>query len=661
MATNPRELFFQALDALKHNRLDHCDQLCGQLLALNPREVNTLRLSGQVQHKRGNFERAERIYLQVMGLAPDYPEVMVDLGKLYLERDDPQRSVDYLRRALDLKPQLKAASNLLEQALATLNRDDEAAQLQQRNQQRRALRDEVVAAGKLLRAGDGAGAEKICQQILQQDPHNFAARELLINRAVETNRAQWGEQIARSMIAEMPENARWWLSLAHTQSRQDKLEEAEQSAKRALEIDTQSVEGWMVLGGIYAKDNRFDESLDQYQKVLSHKPDHVRAMSQQATLLKTLGKQDQAIATYQKCLAIDPNFGEAAWSLSNLKTYRFSDDEVAAYQAALADGELSADDIVHFNYALGKAWEHRKDWDQAFAAYQAANTVKKGLVAWDADRFSAMVDDIIAVFSNEFLARFANAGVADPAPIFILGLPRSGSTLQEQILASHSQVEGTRELPYMPWLAHGLHRPPQRLASKGYPLGVCELQGEHFNLLGQRYLQQASRHREQHAPHFIDKLPNNFLYVGLILLAMPQAKIINTRRDPMDNCFGCFKQLWAEGQHFTYDLTDLGRYYRDYHRLMAHWHKVFPNRIHDVQYEAVVDDLEHNVRSLLDYCQLPFEPACIEFHKTERAVNTASSEQVRQPIYRSAVAYWQHFESHLQPLKTALGDLVEER
>ena len=290
----------------------------------------------------------------------------------------------------------------------------------------------------------------------------------------------------------------------------------------------------------------------------------------------------------------------------------------------------------------------------------AGNLVKKKLVDWSADRFTQQVDNIIQTFSAEFVEKNRTVGIEDDAAIFILGLPRSGSTLQEQILASHSQVEGTRELPYIPWLAQRMNRPPQAMASQAYPLGASDLNNENWQSIGQQFIQQAQRHRQTDAPFFIDKLPNNFLYVGLILLAMPNAKIINTVRHPMDNCFGCFKQLWAEGQYFAYDLDDLGRYYRDYIRLMAHWQRVFPGKIHSVNYEEVVDNLEHNVSQLLDYCALPMEEQCLRFHETERAVNTASSEQVRQPIYKSAVAYWKHFEKDLQPLKDALGDLATD-
>ena len=654
---NPREAFFQALNALKANDLSRSESLCRELLALNNREVNTLRLLGQIEHRKGNLTEAEELFKQVLSIASDYPQAHADLGRLYSEQERFSEAEQYLKQALKIDPKLKAARNLLERVLAESGKSDEQAHHAEINQQRQQLKKDVIKAVALVKEGKAEEAEKLCRMVLDKDPTNIGAKEILINQAIETNRATWAERLARGLVQQMPEKPKWWLKLATALSRQDKLEESEESVKRSLEIDPDQVEARMLLGSIYSKNNQFDDALEQYNVVLEKQPENVAAISQQATTLKTLGRQDEAITAYQSCMKIEPKYGEAAWSLSNLKTYRFSDNEVEQMYAVLGGGELKPDDVVHFNYALGKAYEHRKDWDRAFECYQAGNTVKRDLVKWSADKFSEMIDRTIATFDREFVERHRNSGVQDPSPVFILGLPRSGSTLQEQILSSHSQVEGTRELPYMPWIASGLDR--DKLASKRYPEGVRELDAEKLQLIGNRFLEQAQRHREQNLPFFIDKLPNNFIYTGLILLSMPNAKIINTRRHPIDNCFGCFKQLWAEGQHFSYDLEDLGRYYRDYQRLMDHWHKVFPGKIYDVQYENVVDNLEQNVRSLLDYCGLPFEEQCLRFHETKRAVNTASSEQVRQPIYKSAVAYWQHFEKHLDPLKAALGDLAE--
>ena len=656
---DPQQQFFKALSALREGDLQRCEAICETLLKLNPREVNSLRLRAQVWERRGDLERAASGFEAVLAITPDFAHACADLGRVQLALEQYQSAEQSLRRALSLDDRLKAPRRLLEKVLLAQGKTDQSAQIAALNRQSEELKNKVIEASSLLKAGDRAGSEKLCQEVLAVDPDNVGAKELMIDHALDSGRARWAEELSRQLIRKMPERLKWWLRLAAALSRQDKIIEAEEAVQHVLNIDSDRSEARMLLGDIFAKDNRFQAALEQYNLVLEKTPDNVVALSQKATVLKTLGEQDQAVEVYRRCMQLDNNYGEAAWSLSNLKTYRFSDAEVSQIQAALAEGSLTDKSKVHFNYALGKAYEHRKDWDSAFACYAAGNQVQKQLVSWSADDFSQLVDRTIETFSTEFIAQSAGAGVDDGAPIFILGLPRSGSTLQEQILASHSQVEGTRELPYIPWLANRLHRQPNAMASQPYPLGVTELGAQDWYSLGEQFMAQAQRHRQTDAPLFIDKLPNNFIYIGLILLAMPNAKIVNTMRHPIDNCFGCFKQLWAEGQHFSYDLNDLGRYYRDYQRLMAHWQKVFPGKVYSVQYENVVDDLEGNVEKLLAYCGLPLEHACLRFHETERAVNTASSEQVRQPIYKSAVAYWKHFEAHLGPLKAALGDLAE--
>ena len=657
---DPKQQFFQALTALREGNLDACEQVCDRLLAIDARDVNALRLRAQVWERRGDLSAAEQGFKAVIAIAADFAHAWADLGKVQYALKTYDAAEASLRQALALDGKLKGPSKLLALVLKDQGKADQSKGLDSINQQRAALKEKVHEAYRLALAGDIGAAERHCREVLKEDPDNVGAKEFLIERALESGRARWAEELARSLTRQMPERPKWWLKLATALSRQDQVAEAEKAAQQALGIDPDKTEGRMLLGSIFSKDNRFPEALEQYELVLQQNPEYVPALSQKATVLKTFGQQQAAIDTYQRCMQLDPTYGEAAWSLSNLKTYRFSDDEVQQMRTVLETGELSDQQTVHFNYALAKAYEHRKDWHRAFAAYEAGNRVKKKLVDWSADKFSRQVDDIIQIFNADFVNKNKAAGIEDDAAIFILGLPRSGSTLQEQILASHSQIEGTRELPYIPWLAQRINRPPNAMASQSYPLGLGELSQQNWRQIGEQFMAQARRHRQTEAPFFIDKLPNNFLYVGLILLAMPNSKIINTVRHPMDNCFGCFKQLWAEGQYFTYDLDDLGRYYRDYIRLMKHWQMVFPGKIHSVIYEDVVDNLEHSVAALLDHCAVPMEMQCLRFHETERAVNTASSEQVRQPIYKSAVAYWQHFEKDLQPLRDALGDLLDE-
>jgi tetratricopeptide (TPR) repeat protein len=657
---DPQQQFFKALAALREGDLEGCESICQRLLAMNPKEVNTLRLQAQVWHKRGELPRAEAGFKAALSIANDFAHAWADLGKVQFDLENYPSSEQSLKRALKLNPSLKVANKLLAQVLEQQGKVNQSAAVQQVNQQHQLLKNKVVEAYRLASEDkEPDRAETLCKEVLQADAEHVGAKEFLINRALETGRARWAEELARSLVRKMPEQSKWWLKLSSALARQDQLVEAQEAVRQVLTVEPELEEAQMLLGSIFARDNRFAEALGQYDAVLQQSPDHIAALAQKGSALKTLGRQDESIQCLRRCMELDSSFGEAAWSLSNLKTYRFSDDEVVGIKTVLGNGNLKDKDAVHFNYALGKAYEHRQQWDQAFNAYQAANSVKQKSATWNADDFSAQVDQIIATFTPQLLQQHRNSGIDDNSAIFVLGLPRSGSTLQEQILASHSEVEGTRELPYIPWMAQRLNRKPNPMCKDNYPLGAAQLEAKQWQLLAEQFLAQAKRHRQTDAPFFIDKLPNNFLYVGLILLAMPNAKIINTVRNPMDNCFGCFKQLWAEGQNFTYDLEDLGRYYRDYHRLMAHWQAIFGDKIYSVNYEAVVADLETNVKALLDYCGLPMEEQCLRFHETERAVNTASSEQVRQPIYTSAVAYWKHFDEHLQPLKDALGDLAE--
>ena len=660
---DPQQQFFKALAALREGDLESCESICQRLLAINPREVNTLRLQAQVWHKRGELARAEAGFKSALIIANDFAHAWADLGKVQFSLEKNLLAEQSLRRALQLNSALKGASKLLAEVLEKQGKTTQSAVVKQVNQQHQILKEKVFEAYRLSTgAAEDKGPERgetLCKEVLQADPEHVGAKEFLINRALETGRARWAEELSRSLVRKMPEQSKWWLKLSSALARQDQLVEAQEAVQQVLSIEPDLEEARMLLGSIFVRDNRFADALSQYDAVLQQNPNNIAALAQKGSALKTLGRQHESIQCLRRCMELDRSFGEAAWSLSNLKTYRFSDDEVVNIKAVLAVENLKDKDAVHFNYALGKAYEHRQQWDQAFAAYQTANRIKQQSAIWNADEFSAQVDQIIATFTPQLLQQHHNSGVDDSSPIFVLGLPRSGSTLQEQILSSHSQVEGTRELPYIPWIAQRLNRKPNPMCQDNYPLGAGQLEADQWQLLGTQFLAQAKRHRQTEAPFFIDKLPNNFLYVGLILLAMPNAKIINTVRNPMDNCFGCFKQLWAEGQNFTYDLEDLGRYYRDYHRLMAHWQAIFGDKIFSVNYEAVVANLETNVQELLDYCGLPMEEQCLRFHETERAVNTASSEQVRQPIYSSAVAYWRHFEEHLQPLKDALGDLAE--
>jgi len=375
--------------------------------------------------------------------------------------------------------------------------------------------------------------------------------------------------------------------------------------------------------------------------------------------LRTTGQQPEAIAAYRRTIELLPSYGEAYWSLANLKTFRFSAGDIEQMQGQLRRTDLAVADRFHFHFALGKALEDAEDFDRSFEHYAEANRLRRSVIVYEADAVSERVEQTKALFTPGFLEAHRGCGAPDPDPIFIVGLPRAGSTLLEQILSSHSAVEGTMELPDIGAIARELGGRTMDNDASAYPGILATLDRDELRALGERFMESTRIQRKTAAPFFIDKNPNNWLHCGLIQLILPNAKIIDARRHPMSCCFSVFKQHFARGNRFSYDLAELGRYYRDYVDLMAHFDLVMPGRIHRAIYERVVEDTESEVRRLLDYCGLAFEEGCLRFYENERAVRTASSEQVRQPIYRDALEQWTHYQPWLGPLEVALGPALE--
>jgi len=376
-----------------------------------------------------------------------------------------------------------------------------------------------------------------------------------------------------------------------------------------------------------------------------------------AHALKTMGSRDLAVESYRQAASCRRGFGDAYWSLANLKTYRFTDQELAEIRAFQSDRSLPPVDRQHLCFALAKALEDRGEFAESYRYYEEGNALKRAQSAYSAELIERNTRQQIEICTPELFLRLEGAGAPDPDPIFIVGLPRSGSTLLEQILASHSQVEGTQELPNVQQIVGNLRGRDPDPSNPRYPHILADMSADEFRQLGAQYI-AATRVYRTGKPLFIDKMPNNFRHIGLIHLMLPRAKIIDARREPMACCFSNLKQLFAKGQEFTYGIEDIARYYRTYLELMRHWDHVLPGRILRIHHEDVVDDVEGNVRRILDFCGLDFEPQCLEFHKTQRSVRTASSEQVRQPIFREGLDQWKNFEPWLGPLESALGDAL---
>ena len=401
-----------------------------------------------------------------------------------------------------------------------------------------------------------------------------------------------------------------------------------------------------------------DKSAEAYAKSIALKPNVPNVLVGQAHVLKTLGDQAEALKSYRAAIKIKPEFGEAYWSMANLKIFQFEEKEVSSMLQQLESDNLTESEEIHFRFALGKAFEDKKDYEQAWHYYHTGNQQQRMTVEHHPVKMETRHSQLKQIFNKEFLQERADVGHDVSDPILIVGLPRSGSTLIEQILASHTLVEGTSELPVLGKLSESIGQ--YRTDGIKYPKAVKDLRNKDWRAYGQQYIEETQRHRVTDKPFFTDKLPNNFPQVGLLSLILPNAKVINARRHPFDSCLGSYKQLFSKGQNFTYDMLDLAHYYQLYDAMMKHWHEVLPGKVLDVHYEETVDDLENQVRRILDFCDLPFEQSCVDFHQTERAVKTASSEQVRQPIYTGALGTWRRYEKHLDLWQEQLADIVDE-
>ncbi len=512
------------------------------------------------------------------------------------------------------------------------------------------LHPRLIDAALALHDNRLGEAEPLLRRYLKDDPFDPRAIRMLAELAGRIGRYKDAETLLRRALELSPAFHPARANLAIVLYRLNRPMEAIAELDTLLEEEPDHLGHANLKAAALGRVGGFDDAIALYEGVLRDAPQQPRVWMSYGHMLKTVGRQADGVAAYREAVAIAPALGEAWWSLANLKTVSFDDADIAAMEQALARDDIADEDRFHLDFALGKAREDRGQADPAFAHYAAGNALRRTSIVYEPAETTAFVDRSIAAFDAAFLAERAGQGCDAPDPIFILGMPRAGSTLVEQILSSHPLVEGTSELPDVPALARGI---------ADYPQGVAALDADRLRALGEEYLRRAAVQRRTDRPFFIDKLPNNWAHLPLILLMLPNARVIDARRHPLGCCFSNFKQHFARGQGFSYDLDAMGRYYRDYVRLMAHVDAVAPGRIHRVLYENMVDDTEAEVRALLQACGLAWDPACLAFHETRRAVRTASSEQVRQPIYRDGTEAWKPFDAHLGALRHALGDVLD--
>jgi tetratricopeptide (TPR) repeat protein len=592
---------------------------------------------------------------------PTFSRLFQERGHCHVAMRDAPRAIDAFLNAVNINPALpaswRALQTLYRMSGQVENADMAAAHVATLGQ----LPAEVVTATALFSDGELVPAEAMIRAYLLKHGDHVEAMRLLARIGLERDVLDDADTLLEAVLARAPDYRAARYDYAIALLRRHKHVQCIAELDKLLQLEPTNRIYRTTYATAYVGLGDHERALRLYRELVADASQTVQASELHLSIahsLKALGRQQGAIESYRAAAAVRPSYGDAYWSLANLKTYRFTDEEISQMRGQEAAPTTAWADRFHLCFALGKALEDRSEFAESFRYYERGNALKKSRSSYRPEPVERNTRLQTAICTREFFAARAHVGSAGPSsdgiPIFVVGLPRSGSTLLEQILASHSQVEGTMELADIPRLVLELQGREMDTENPRYPRVLTELTAEDFRRMGAAYLNDTRIYRTG-KPFFIDKMPNNFRHLGLIHLILPNAKIIDARRNAMACCFSNFKQLFAAGQEFTYSLEDIGRYYRTYVELMAHWDSVLPGKVLRIEHEDVVENLEANVRRILDFCGLEFEPQCVEFYKTERSVRTASSEQVRRPIFKEGINQWRSFEPWLGPLKAALA------
>ena len=604
----------------------------------------------------GQIPEADALLHQLLSVAPEFSRAYQELGHLRKRQGLPKEALAAYSRACRINPALEASWRSQLEILQSATGGSSSQRRQQVNAQLdylRSLPPHLLAATDMLHEGKLIKAENLCRHFLQKNPKNVEGMRLLADIGLRLGVLEDAEFLLESAVEFEPDHRQVRLDYVQILQKRQRIKRAHEESALLLEKTPGSPQFQSLYAIQCMQIGDYDSALATFDKVLKVLPHDPTTYVSRGHALKTAGNTEAAIESYRAAIASQPYHCEAYYSLANLKTYTFPQPELAAMNTLVDKDDLSIMGQVYLNFALGKACEDAENYEEAFSHYLRGNNLKQSQVHYKAEDNRTDFEDQKRACTGELFASFKGAGCQAPDPIFIVGLPRSGSTLLEQILSSHSQIDGTLELPNILSLAGRLRR-QGRSSGTPYPDNLAGLSASQLRQYGEQFIDDTRIHRAG-APMFIDKMPNNFRHIGLISLILPNAKIIDARRAPMACCFSGYKQLFADGQLFSYSLSDIGSYYRDYVDLMEHWDKVLPGYVLRVQHEDVVHNLETQVRRMLDFCGLDFEESCLNFYKTERSVRTPSSEQVRQPIFDTALEQWRQFEPWLDPLKDALG------
>ena len=654
-AADADRLVESAKAALQRGDLAGAEQLCGEALSANPEHRDALYSLAAIQRYARRPVDSLATIAKLIALDPGYGRAFQERGHALRALGRTDEALAAYQNAVAYNTGLLASWRMLAQLHAEGGRTEAAAFAAAQCQYLESLPPELQAVVSLIHERRLGLAERQVRAFLQSHGHHTEAMRLLADIGVRYNSFDDAEFLLESCLVLEPANTNAhfdYVNLLHKRQKfgaaLDQAAELRRKAPDKPQFDLLYANQALAVG-------QFDEALAIYRHELVLTPDNPTLHLSVGHALKTVGKQGEAIEAYRDAYRVRPEFGDAYWSLANLKTYRFEQSEIDQMRSFEDRDSTQLVDRYHLCFALGKALEDRGDYAESFAYYERGNRLKRDEVGYDWRRITKEIGLQIEHCGPQLFDRFNDSGAPAADPIFILGLPRAGSTLLEQILSSHSQVEGTLELPNILALAHRIDGQRRIGEEANYPGNLSDFDPAKLAEFGEAYMADTRIHRQAGTPFFIDKMPNNFRHIGLIHLILPNAKVIDARRGAMGCCFSGFKQLFAEGQEFTYGLEEVGHYYRDYVGLMDHWDQVLPGKVLRMNYEQVVEDLESQVRRMLDFLELPFEEACLNFHQTERAVRTASSEQVRQPIFKSGVDQWEKFSDYLGPLRSVLG------
>lgn len=612
---------------------------------------------------QGKLPRAEKTLAKLKKRFPDYALAYQEEGILAFTMGKTEAALAALQEALKRDPALPMAWQTYGEIMVRLGRPDVAAQARQQAAAAAARRQAtdptyvLEEARALLGKGDSDGAERLCRQVLDQNPGHIEALCMQASVWIQRSKPEKARDLLEEALPRAPENLLLRVTLAQSYQLLFDYPEANKHLSVVDASKTDDPNILLLRAKIHFDYGHYETAIEIYERLLkTFEPIPITLMDY-GMALRVCGRREEAIDAFRKAEALEPGRGAPWFALADFKSNALSDEDVTRVERYLARPGLHPRDEMLLSFALGRAREDRKAWDASFAAYERGNRIHGVLHPFPAELEHRRTEAFLTHFNEDLVAAKAGAGCSAKDPIFVMGLPRTGSTLVEQILSSHSTVEGTFELPEMHFLTKPLweNGPPRE--PKNYIDTIAAMSPEDLTAMGEAYIER-TRFRRQGNVYFVDKLLSNFMHVGLIKLILPRAKVIEVRKSPLPHCFSIWKQLFPSGVEFSYDLKMLGRYYCDYVALMEHWHKIFPGGFKTVSYEALVTNTEEEIRALLDFCELPFEEACLSPHKTERVVRTVSSEQVRQPINTKSLEHWRNYEPHLGPLKEALAPLL---